>query len=167
MAPNKYCLSFLALTLSLVGLPGCAQLENTDSQTIGASVGAVACGTVGAVLTKNSSKLTRTLATAGAALGCGFIGSQIGSYLDAQDKQKMEDAAQAALATGKPQAWASPNSKTSGTATIIPSSTETRTDDGGKCRTVRNAVVLADGTERQEDLVACESAEGQWDVQDG
>lgn len=163
---NLYVCS-VAFLLGLLFLSGCSQVENSDKQTMGAGIGAVACGTLGAVLTKGSNKLTRSLAAAGGALGCGFLGSQIGSYLDAQDKQKMEDAAQAALATGEPQGWTSPGNKTSGTATIVPAAGNAQADAGANCRTIRNSITLADGTEKQEDVTACEGPDGEWEVQEG
>lgn len=95
-------------------------------------------------------------------LGCGYLGGQIGLALDEMDREKMNEAAQAALDTGKVQTWDNPETDTSGTAKIIKTGGAARA--GGNCKTVRNTIVLADGSSKQEDVTACKNANGEWEA---
>lgn len=146
-------------------ISGCAQLENTDNTTAGKTIGAVACGTAGLWLSRNANKLSKGLITAGSAIGCGWLGGQIGAYLDEKDREKMNEAAQAALDTGEVQTWGDTESDTSGTAQIVP--TAAAVPNRSECQTVRNTIVLANGSEKQEDVTACKGANGQWEVAEG
>lgn len=158
-------ISIAAMSFYLFAISACAQIENADKKTVGQGIGAVACGAAGAWVSRNISILTRGTITGASALSCGWLGGQIGAYLDEQDREKMNEAAQAALDTGEVQTWGGDDGEASGSAEIVRSAADAPV--GRECQTVRNTIVLADGSEKQEDVTACKGTNGQWEVAEG
>ncbi|MGG5812386.1 hypothetical protein [Falsiroseomonas sp. CW058] len=148
--PNAPVLLIVACLLSACGTNG------MDRQTTGTAVGAFAGGAAGALASRGGPAWLRPLAPLAGALGGALIGRGIGSYLDEQDRQRMNTAAQQALASNRVQTWSNPQSGVSGQAVPVRAS--------GNCREVRQTITLADGTPREETITACRGANG-WEVQ--
>lgn len=157
-----------AVLLGAFAVSACTQPGDTSKQTYGEIVGMKLCRAGARYLPTEGKSLLSSLgvSTIGAsALGCRYIGGQIGLALDEMDREKMNEAAQAALDTGKVQTWDNPETDTSGTAKII--KTGSAAKGGGDCKTVRNTLVLADGTRKQEDVTACKNTDGEWEPLEG
>jgi surface antigen len=86
-------------------------------------------------------------------------GRQIGAYLEAQDRERMNTAAQQALPTGRVQTWSNPQSGVSGSAVA----SRAPAQSGEECRVVRQTVTLANATPQEESITACREPNG-WEV---
>lgn len=141
---------------------GCANISKEQG---GAAIGALVGGVAGSQFGSGG---TQILATAlGAGVGA-FVGNRIGSYLDDQDKQKLAKATIRTAETGKPESVVSPDSGVTIRTTTVPgraaqSSTQTASTTRGECKTVRQVIVLKDGSRQQEDVKVCRGADG-WEV---
>lgn len=154
----------VALSVSIL-TSGCDTLKNGSSEEIGTAAAAAVCGTAGAYFGGNLPAWAQAVTTAGGAFICGYIGKQIGSLLDEQDRQQANDAAQQALATGKVQSWSNPQTNVSGKSRVVATSSQ-QTDKGRRpCKTVQNSVTLADGKSTSEDMLVCKGRDGQWEPQ--
>ena len=94
---NKIIVTLSAISLSMAGLSGCANMNETQRDTgMGAAIGAVAGGLIGAATAGgNKGKSAATGAAIGAALGAG------GGYLWSQNMQKQRaEMEQATAGTG-------------------------------------------------------------------
>ena len=161
-------IKMITATLAVVlgTFAGCANISKEQG---GTSIGAIVGGVVGSQI---GSGKTRALATV---LGVGagaLIGNRIGKYLDDQDKQKLANATIRTAETDETQSVVSQNSGTTmQTSTVSPSAAQpstsptgqVATNTGGECKTVRQAIVLKDGTRQQEDVKVCRGADG-WEV---
>ncbi len=107
---------FSILILSLM-LTACNKYTHEISTAIGAGTGAL----LGYLIGDDD---IRILTTSGGAVIGGFIGSEIGKYLETQDQKKHALATQKAFSTGKNQSWSNPETNTSGKARVVNSSTE-------------------------------------------
>jgi hypothetical protein len=58
--------------------------------------------------------------------------------------------------SGKPQSWSSADSGTSGETRVV--------SNAGACRTIEQAVTLADGTKKTEQVRACRGRQG-WEAE--
>lgn len=158
-----------AMLLGALTVVACSQPGDTAKETYGKTAGMTLCRAGAKYLPTEGKSLLRIVgggSTIGAsALSCGYLGGQIGAYLDEQDRQKMSDAAQAALDTGKVQTWDSDETASSGRSEVVKTAHAARQD--GNCKTVRNTVVLADGARKQENVTACKNAEGEWEAMEG
>jgi surface antigen len=153
-------LRILIITLASAMLAsGCAGINTSSKEDIGQQVGMVAGGVVGAVIPVN--KKYKEITVVGGAIGGMWLGGQLGKQLDDQDKEKVAQAAQAALQSGRKQSWSNASKKTSGTAEVIPDRTKTAKSD---CKTVRTVVTLANGQLTSEDHAACPNGSG-WNIQ--
>ena len=143
------------LALSFYMLTGCAGLQDKSNQEIGTTVGAVIGGVAGILIGKGP-----VSTAAGAAAGA-LTGWTIGRYLDDQDLEQMNDAAQKALATGKTQSWSNPKTNVSGTASLL----NTKENAAG-CKTIKQTIKLNNGSLKQENVTACKGKSG-WEIQEG
>ena len=94
---KKFIVTLSAISLSMAGLSGCANMNETQRDTgMGAAIGAVAGGLIGAATAGgNKGKSAATGAAIGAALGAG------GGYLWSQNMQKQRaEMEQATAGTG-------------------------------------------------------------------
>lgn len=94
---KKFIVTLSAISLSMAGLSGCANMNETQRDTgMGAAIGAVAGGLIGAATAGgNKGKSAATGAAVGAALGAG------GGYLWSQNMQKQRaEMEQATAGTG-------------------------------------------------------------------
>lgn len=145
--------------LFVVLASGCAGINTSSKEDIGQQIGMVAGGVVGVVLPVN--KKYKELAVTGGAIGGMLLGGYLGKNLDEQDREKMTQAAQAALQSGRKQSWSSASKKTSGTAEVVPNQTKTASSG---CKTVRTVVTLANGQLASEDHNACPNGTD-WSIQ--
>lgn len=179
--------------MSLVVLLSLAGCEGMNKQVMGAGIGATACGVAGGFLARaaglsQGASVGIGLLSAGA---CGWAGSELGKYLDEQDRKKHQEAVAKALETGESQAWTSPQSGTSGQIQVkeisppkpqaqaasetpasavtttqagpVPAPTVVSAPQGRICRTVSQTIKLKDGTTKSEELTACKGPNG-WEA---
>jgi uncharacterized protein YcfJ len=131
-----------------------AQMGPKESQgTIG---GALLGGLVGGLIGGGGSN-SMVGGIAGAAIG-GLIGNRIGASLDEQDRASLARVTRAAFTSGKSQRF-SGRSGARGHAEVV-SSTNV---DGRPCRTVKQEVILKDGSILSDTVSACRGPNG-WQV---
>jgi surface antigen len=95
-------------------------------------------------------------AIAGTAIG-GFIGNRIGASLDEKDRVAFARATRRAFSSGRTQTFSGRSGR--GRAEVTSSSTV----NGQPCRTVRQEVVLKDGSVLSDTVSACRGPNG-WQV---
>jgi len=142
----------LAVITVVILLPAC---QSTDARQIGGLVGSIAGSIGGSYLGSYVGDTAGAIvgSVAGGLAGY-FVGAEIGGYLGRDDKKKMAEATQRALDTGKTQTFNNPNSGVKGQAEVIPTS-EAAQRAPGECKTIRQTVVLKDGTTYTEDVNSC------------
>jgi surface antigen len=134
--------------------PSPAQMGPKESQ--GTASGALIGGIVGGLIGHGgASSLVGGLA--GAAIG-GLIGNRIGASLDEQDRLALARATHAAFVSGRSQHF----SRRTGAHGRIDVVSSTRVD-GKPCRTVKQEVVLKDGSVLSDVVSACRGPNG-WQV---
>ena len=155
----------------IVVLTGCENLDAITKQHVGTAIGVAAGIGVGSRIGKGSGRVAATVV--GAGIG-GWIGNRIGAYLDEQDQGNMRMATQKAAMTGQAQQWSNPNTGISGRAEIVRTTTNRQQTSTSStypgtapaarlCRTIRQTIVLADGTEQEEMITSCQGSNG-WEV---
>jgi surface antigen len=133
-----------------------AACQSADTRRVGGLAGSIAGaiggsylgrylggGTAGAIVTS----------IAGGVAGY-YVGAGIGGYLGRDDQKKMASASQQAFYTGEPQTFSNPDSGVKGRAEIIRPS-DVAQQSSGNCKTIRQTVVLKDGTTHTEDVKSC------------
>ena len=144
---------------------GCADIS---TQQMGTGIGAIVGGVAGSQISRNNRVVG---AVAGAAVG-GFVGNRIGKYLTDQDKKRTTDASARTAETGKPQQFRTGSGATV-TTTVTPnpaisskpeqpspSTTVVTASASAECRTVRQSIVLQNGTREVEDIKMCNGPDG-------
>lgn len=153
----------LSLSLALIAalaVAGCANQPNNPRQIGGGLLGAGAGGLAGAALARNSSSATRAAATGiGAVLGL-VAGSEIGRYMDEQDRQRSYGAwDQAAYGpVGQPVHWNNPRSGNYGSVVPVRDGYH---QSGAYCREFQQTIVVGGRTE-QGWGTACQQPDGTW-----
>lgn len=130
--------------------------QSADTRQVGGLAGSIAGaiggsylgrylggGTVGAIATS----------IAGGVAGY-YVGAGIGGYLGRDDRKKMANASQQAFYSGEPQTFSNPDSGVKGRAEVIRPSDGAQPSGNG-CKTIRQTVVLKDGTTHTEDVKSC------------
>lgn len=157
--------------VTLVGalaLSACTQPGGRSKEATGTAMGANVCRTAAKYLPGEATSLLRSMgvSTLGASMySCGYLGGQMGLALDDMDREKMNEAAQAALDTGEVTTWDNGETASSGSAQVLKTAPTGR--GRGECKTVRNTIILADGSRKQEDVTACRNADGGWEAAGG
>ncbi len=131
-----------------------AQMGTKESQ--GTFTGALIGGTIGALVGGG-----RGGSLAGGLIGVavgGLIGNRIGASLDEQDRAALARATKAAFTSGRSQGF-SGRSGVRGRAEVVSSSNV----DGKPCRTVKQEVILKDGSVLSDEVSACKGPNG-WQV---
>ncbi|MDF2095968.1 RT0821/Lpp0805 family surface protein [Aquibaculum arenosum] len=150
----------LALAASLA-LAGCANQQYDNTRQIGGGLlGAGAGGLAGAALAKNSSSSTRAAATGlGAVLGL-VVGSEIGRYMDEQDRQQSYSAWNQATRApvGQTVSWNNPRSGNYGSVVPVRDGYH---QSGAYCREFQQTIVVGGRTERGFGT-ACQQPDGSW-----
>jgi len=144
----------LAVIALVILLPAC---QSTDARRVGGLIGSIAGSIGGSYLGSYLGGGTAgSIATsiAGGVAGY-FVGAGIGGYLGRDDQQKMAEASQQAFDTGEPQTFSNPGSGVKGRAEIVPPGQAAQQAPAGNCKTIRQTVVLKDGTTHTEDVNSC------------
>lgn len=111
------------IAAAMITTTGCSTKAQTGT-LLGAGLGGITCN----LLTKNSSNMTRALATAGCAAVGGLLGNKIGSMLDERDQVALAEKKEMVLASAAPGAKYNWNSGHSGaTATLETTNQYTQT----------------------------------------
>lgn len=111
---KRLLLTALALTISMLTLTSCENMGTKEK--IGTTLGVITGGIIG---NKIGGKDNKAIGTSLGITAGYFIGSSIGKYLDEQDKQRMAQSTQQAIATGQTQTWSNTENKTSGQARVV------------------------------------------------
>ena len=99
--------------LLIVSLFGCQHIDLSKTSA-GTGVGAVIGALGGKVLGNGKDEAVLIGAVAG-----GWIGHQIGKYLNEQDRQRLAQSSQDAIRTGKTQIWSNPETNNSGQVEVV------------------------------------------------
>jgi uncharacterized protein YcfJ len=146
------------LALGLVvtsAAPTQAQMGPSESE--GTAAGAIFGGIIGGVLGGRGAGAVGG-AIAGAAIGS-FIGNRIGAALDAEDRAGVERVTRSAASTGKSRRYTNKRTGVKARAQVVSS----RKVDGRECRTVKQEVVLKDGSVLSDTVRACKGPNG-WEA---
>ena len=101
---------------------------------------------------------------AGTLLGA-LIGSEIGAYLDEQERQAMTQNTRTALSSPQPQqhiAWENPDTKRS--YSVSTGAVERQVGTGRECRPFVQEVIEPDGSRTTTSGEACRQASGEWEI---
>ena len=145
----------VGLLLSLLGLIAC----ETKQQG-----GSLLGGTAGALIGSRFGTGTgRIAATALGAVGGTLIGSNLGRFMDQQDKIKMHKTSQGALESSKSghtASWKNPDSGHKGSVTPYQAY---KNDNGQYCREYMQTITVARKT-HQGYGTACRQTDGSWKI---
>jgi uncharacterized protein YcfJ len=145
-----------ALALSIIaGAPTHAQMGPSESE--GTAAGTIFGGIIGGALGGHGAGAVGG-AIAGAAIG-GLIGNRIGAALDEQDRAAFQQATRRAITTGRSRHYANKRTGVKARAEVVSS----RQVDGRQCRTVKQEVVLKDGSVLSDTVHACKGPNG-WET---
>ncbi|MGF1607732.1 MAG: glycine zipper domain-containing protein [Rhodothalassiaceae bacterium] len=136
---------------------GCETVEDRGTgEVAGTAAGGAAGGLLGSAIADENKAVWTLLGVAAGA----FVGNRVGRYLDEREKEQVAQSTVDAAQTGDLQTWRNPESGRSGRARVVD-----RSPQGyeGECREVEQTVILPDGEERADTVIACRRAEG-WVV---
>lgn len=141
--------------LIVLALAGCE--AGREKETLGTLLGAAAGAAIGSQI---GSGAGQAVAIGVGALAGGVAGSLIGRELDAQDRQRAQQAARESIRstpTGSSSTWRNPDSGNQGSYTPV---SETFVNDKGEtCRNVQQNIIV-DGQERTDEVTICEKPDG-------
>jgi surface antigen len=147
----KKIVSSVAIAALSVNLAACS---NMSKQDVGTVSGGVIGGLVGSQFGQGNGKL---LAVGVGALAGALIGGAIGKDMDANDKQRMNQALEANQ-VGQPAYWK--NNNTGSAYTVVP--TKNVSVDGNQyCREYRTTAIIS-GKKQQMYGTACRQPDGAW-----
>ncbi len=155
---RKTQLTMVVVACGLIA--GCANSDRTSNRNIGAFIGAGSGGIIGAQFGAGTGNI---IAIAAGVVGGALLGDQVGSYLDASDRARVNQARQLAFDDGKKRAakiWNNPRTGHSGLVTPLDSY---QAASGEQCRRYRHEVVIT-GHKKVETGAACRQADGAWRV---
>jgi surface antigen len=131
-----------------------------NGEEIGRVVGGIAGAIIGNRFGRGSGRVFSTIL--GGAVGA-WLGGEIGRELDCESQRRAAKATGDALQSGQPGSWQNPEAGTSGTVSVqAPSSEVAAANPGRECRTVNQAVTLADGRVQYHGVQACRNSDGSW-----
>ena len=146
-----------ALMLGAVATVVPAQAQSGYHESEGTAAGAIFGGIIGGVLGGRGGSAVGG-AIAGAAIGS-FIGNRIGAALDAEDRAAFERETRRAITTGRSRRYANKRTGVKARAQVVSS----RRVEGRECRTVKQEVVLKDGSVLSDTVRACKGPNG-WEA---
>jgi len=135
--------------------PAPAQMGPREEE--GTAAGAVIGGIVGGLIGGRGGAAVGG-AIAGSVIG-GLIGNRIGAALDEEDRIAFERATRRAITSGKSQRYANKRTGVRARAQVV----STQKVQGKPCRTVKQEIVLKDGTTMNDTVRACRGPNG-WEV---
>jgi surface antigen len=136
-------------------VPVQAQMGPRESE--GTAAGAIFGGILGGALGGRGGGAIGG-AIAGAAIG-GFLGNRIGAALDEEDRRAVAQVTRSAAASGKSRRYTNKKTGVKARADVVSS----RRVDGRECRTVKQEVVLKDGSVLSDTVRACKGPNG-WEA---
>jgi hypothetical protein len=145
-----------ALMLGAAALsPAQAQMGPKESE--GTAAGTILGGIIGGALGGRGGSAVGG-ALAGAAIG-GLIGNRIGASLDEEDRAALAQATRSAITTGRSRRYTNKRTGVKARAQVVSS----RKVEGRECRTVKQEVVLKDGSVLSDTVRACKGPNG-WEA---
>jgi outer membrane lipoprotein SlyB len=152
IAGTAICATLALAFVAASATPTQAQMGPSESE--GTAAGAIFGGIIGGVLGGRGAGAVGG-AIAGAAIGS-FIGNRIGAALDAEDRAALERTTRSAVTTGKSRRYTNKRTGVKARAQVVSS----RRVDGRECRTIKQEVVLKDGTVLSDTIRACKGPNG-------
>lgn len=141
----------------VVGLGGCATIEQNPKTAIGGLGGAAAGGLIAGIAGASPAWIAASV------IGGALVGGLIGNYLDERDKRLAAQAAHQALETapsGKSVSWTNPENGHSGAVTP----TRTYQNASGQyCREYQHTITV-DGKQERGHGTACRQPDGSWKI---
>lgn len=147
----------MACAVLFMGSAAPSQAQMGPQESGGTLGGSILGGVIGGAIGGRGSRAV-VGAVAGAAIG-GMIGNRIGAALDAQDRAAVAQATRSAMTSGKSRSYVSKRTGIKARAQVV-SSTKTA---GRECRTIKQEVVLKDGSVLNDTVRACKGPNG-WEV---
>lgn len=144
-----------AILISALTLSSCASTGG-PKQDAGVLIGAAAGGLIGSQFGSGGGRVAA--GAAGAVIGA-VLGGSIGAQLDAQDRARLRAITAASVRSGKTQSFRNSKTGVRATASVV----KTTTENGKTCRTVKQNVVLANGSVSSDTVSACKGANG-WSI---
>lgn len=142
------------------GLAACSSTDQTgQKEAQGTLVGSVVGGMIGGYIPGGNSVAGQVLRSQAGTIGS-LVGGAIGAALDEEDRQRLAQATRAAIAGGQPKSFSNKQSGVRGKVTVTRSHVN---DSGQQCRTVKQEVIVKDGTTLSDTVSACKGPNG-WDV---
>lgn len=154
-ASAAICATLALGIIATCAVPVQAQMGPRESE--GTAAGAIFGGVLGGVLGGRGAGGVGG-AIAGAAIG-GLIGNRIGAALDEEDRAALARTTQRAITTGKSRRYTNKRTGVKARAQVVSS----RRVDGRECRTVKQEVVLKDGSVLSDTVRACKGPNG-WEA---
>lgn len=137
---------------------------DVDRQQIGTIAGAAGGAVAGKAI--GGSGTSGTIGLIVGALAGGYLGNQVGKWLDDKDRDKINQTTTRAASSGKNGEvfyWANPDSGNRGSVTA----TESYASGGQTCRAVTQTVTTANGQSANGNGTVCKQADGTWRVVQG
>lgn len=152
----------MAPVASVLGLLACSNPSSLDQvgqkQVQGGQIGLIAGNVVGAAIPGGSAAV-QTIKGHAPTIGT-MVGTAIGASLDEEDRRALAQATQVALSSGASKTFANKRTGVRGSVSVT---TTAKSSSGQPCRTVKQEVVLKDGTRLNDTVSACKGANG-WEV---
>lgn len=130
-----------------------------QNETQGTVVGTIAGDMIGSYIPGGSSVAGQLLKSQAGTIGS-LVGRAIGASLDEEDRKRLAQATRAAIASGERKSFSNKESGVSGKVTVTRSHVNA---SGQQCRTVKQEVVVKNGTTLSDTVSACKGPDG-WDV---
>ncbi len=150
----KKAITTTILILALA-LSSCTKTGGSK-QNAGILIGAAAGGLIGSQFGSDGGRVAA--GAAGALIGA-VIGGSIGAQLDAQDRARLRSITAASARSGKSHSFRNNKTGVRATASVV----KTTNENGRLCRTVKQNVVLANGSVSSDTVSACKGANG-WSL---
>ena len=146
-----------SISSALVACSSTGQEGQNEAQLT--SVGTIAGDMIGGFIPGGNSIAGQLVKSQAGTIG-GLVGRAIGASLDEEDRQRLAQTTRAAITSGERKSFSNKKSGVSAkvivTASIVNAS-------GQQCRTVKQEVIVKDGTALSDTVSACKGPNG-WDV---
>jgi surface antigen len=145
-----------AVVALVILLPACQSMEPKDARMIGGVIGSIGGAIGGSYLGSYLGGTAASIATSViGGLAGSYIGAEIGGYLGRDDQQRMAEASKRAFETGETQTFSNSMTGVKGKAEIVAPNQAAQQSSTSDCKTIRQTIVLKDGTSRTEDVDRC------------
>ncbi len=161
--PTSHILPLICIASICSGLLACASTPGYDQvgqkEAQGQQTGSLIGGMIGAYVPGGNSIAGQVLKSQAGTIG-GLVGSAIGAALDEEDRQALERTTRVVFASGQPKTFSNKKTGVRGSAKVAGSHVSA---SGQQCRTVKQEVMLKDGTALSDTVSACKGPNG-WEV---